>query len=410
MSKLILKIIDENRTISMESVIDELSAFLIEAPEKGVPFIELVFKNPDRKLDVYFSSYYLSFLKNLSEDKNRFAKNIIENHENLIPSLQRFIYQLNEKNITSLIEKASKSRDTEIFESAIYEIATYYPELLRKYKINIEESAKKGLLPGSDEEIVKSLVQKYEKAHKSTYLNDVALIRTDEALEAMFEIFENATSKEKLEIEMLIENMGVFPAPDDRRASMYFQKNYRGFVVARTESPHHMGAGFEGQVPCCSKSGIAADRIVTLKKSALDFAIGGSHDPSFFWFNGEVPIEGIFVQFSSDGTRSLNTPQVSPEGTNLIPKPLSLGLEEFPVQHGRGIFALPGYNNHQVGGYIPTMRFERFPTCPICNKPMRLLVSIDGGPTAYGRIPIQGILYGYWCEEDSVSCTKIQTH
>lgn len=410
MSKIISKIIDDNRTISVESVIDKLAAFLIEAPEKGVPFTELVFKNPDRKLDVYFSSYYLSLLENLSEEKNRFAKNIIENHESFIPSLQRFINQLDEKNIISIIEKASKSKDDEMFESAIYEIATYYPELLRKYKINVEESAKKGLLPGSDEEVVKSLVQKYEKAHKSTYLNDIALIRTDEALEAMFEILENATSKEKIEIEMLIENMGVFPAPDDRRASMYFQKNYRGSVVAREKSPHHMGAGFEGQVPCCSKSGIAADRIVTLKKSALDFAIGGNYNPSFFWFNGETPTEGIFVQFLFDGTRSLNTPQASREGTNLIPTRLSLGLEEFPIQYGRGISALPGYNNHQVGGYIPKMRLETFPICPVCNKPMRLLVSIDGGPTAYGRIPIQGILYGYWCEEDSVSCTKIQTH
>jgi hypothetical protein len=97
MSEIISKIVEDNRIISMEVVIDKLSAFLIKAPEKGVPFTKLVFENPNKKLDVYFSSYYLSFLKNLSEEKNRFAKNIIENHENLIPSLQRFIYQLNEK-------------------------------------------------------------------------------------------------------------------------------------------------------------------------------------------------------------------------------------------------------------------------------------------------------------------------
>jgi hypothetical protein len=199
MSEVISKIVEDNRMISMESVIDNLSAFLIKAPEKGVPFTELVFENPNKKLDIYFSVYYLSLIEDLFEEKNRFAKNIIENHENLIPSLQRFVNQLDEKNIVSIIEKASKAKNLEIFESAIYEIATYYPDLLRKYKTNLEESVKKGLLPGSNKEVLKDLIQKYDKAHKSTHLNDIALIRTDEALEAMFAILEDATPKEKLE-------------------------------------------------------------------------------------------------------------------------------------------------------------------------------------------------------------------
>jgi hypothetical protein len=91
MSEVISKIVEDNRMISMESVIDNLSAFLTKAPEKGVPFTELVFENPNKKLDIYFSVYYLSLIEDLFEEKNRFAKNIIENHENLIPSLQRFV-------------------------------------------------------------------------------------------------------------------------------------------------------------------------------------------------------------------------------------------------------------------------------------------------------------------------------
>jgi hypothetical protein len=165
MSEMISKIVEDNRKVSMEAVIDNLSAFLIKAPEKGVPFTELVFKNADKKLDVYFSTYYLSFLENYSTEKNRFAKGVIEDHENLVPSLQRFIYQLNEENLARIIEKASKTKNKDYFESAIYEIATHYPDLLRDSKIKIEKSAQQGLLPGAGNEVLEDLIKNYNKSH-----------------------------------------------------------------------------------------------------------------------------------------------------------------------------------------------------------------------------------------------------
>jgi hypothetical protein len=410
MSEMISQIIEKNRTISSESVIDQLALFLNAAPNHGISFIELTFKNPKKSLDVYFSSFYLSLLSNYSSEKNNLAREIIKYHEDFVPDLERIIGQLDKDNLNLIIEKSKLSANSTNFESAIYEIAVFHPDLLRDSQIRLDKGAQQGLLPGSSIEIVNGLAKKYEEGKALSFLNDLAMIRTDEALEKMFDILDNAPTKHKDTIEILIENMGVFPAEDDRRASFFFQNNYHGFIMARADSPHHMGAGFSGDVPCCSKTGISADRILTLKRSNLDLDLGDRGDPSFFWFNGAVPQEGIFVQCLPEGIRCLNTPQAQTEGTNIIPGALSMVLEAFPLTYGSGIPALVGRNSHQIGGYVPTIRFEHFPICPICGRRMRLLASIDSGATAYGRIQTNGILHGYWCKEDSVTCTKMQTY
>jgi hypothetical protein len=96
-------------------------------------------------------------------------------------------------------------------------------------------------------------------------------------------------------------------------------------------------------------------------------------------------------------------------GTDLIPGNLALQLEEYPFQRGYGGIALPGFSRHQVGGYPSWIQFERFPRCPICSQGMKFLVSIDNGMTPFGRLKFEGILYGFWCDECSVSCTYRQT-
>lgn len=93
----------------------------------------------------------------------------------------------------------------------------------------------------------------------------------------------------------------------------------------------------------------------------------------------------------------------------LFPEQLALQLVPKSFSRGRGGNALPGFAQHQVGGFPHLIYPERFPRCPLCNQGMKFLASIDSGITIVAALQFSGTLYCFWCDECSVACTVAQT-
>lgn len=56
----------------------------------------------------------------------------------------------------------------------------------------------------------------------------------------------------------------------------------------------------------------------------------------------------------------------------------------------------------------PHVMAGAFPHCPGCSQPMMFVASIDSGPTPFGSLGFQGILYGFWCDGCAISTTRRQ--
>ncbi|MBD2504561.1 hypothetical protein [Anabaena azotica] len=309
--------------------------------------------------------------------------------------------------VDRLIDEYFQDTESSDLYNIIFEVAQYFPEKLHPFASQIDdEYLQELILPGGPDSWVDDLVNKYRQDEDPQHLKALSWFRTDKALDALITL-SKAIPEEDLEaVYAYIENSGVFP--DSRLASVYFQ-NYRGYVVARNESPHHMGGSFPHPVPKCPITDTPANRILTLDKSNLNLDIESQYNPSFFWYESGYPPNCIYVQFTENGVKGLMTPMTDGEvGTDLIPGKLALKLEEYPLKYGRAGTATSGFSNHQVGGYPVWMRFQRFKRCPVCGQGMKFLVTIDSGMTPFGKLGFNGILYGFWCDPCAVSCTYQQ--
>lgn len=397
-----------NSSLSVDEKVEKTAEVLSALPDRGVAEAVELILNTDTPAKATYPVNYLALLPNLQQEKKQVVEHIINNKKELLIAATNLVKDLPDDVINKLINEYFQDPESSDLYNIIFEVAQFFSEKLHPFASQIEdESLLELILPGGSDSWVDDLVNKYHEDQDPEHLKALAWFRTDKALDALITLLKTVSEENLADVYAYIESSGVFP--DSRLASVYF-KNYRGYVVSRDESPHHMGGSFPHPVPKCPVTDTPANRILTLDRSQLDLDLESGYNPSFFWYESGYPPDCIYVQFTENRIKGLMTPMTHGEvGTDLIPGELALKLEEYPLKHGRGGTATPGFSNHQVGGYPSWIRFERFPRCPVCSSGMKFLASIDSGMTPFGKLGFDGILYGFWCDSCAVSCTYKQT-
>ena len=403
-----LQIILQNPKLTVDEKEQQITQFIHSLPDKEISDFIKYIVNSDDPIAANYLANYLSLLPNYIQDKRQIVEQAIGQKQHLLSAVVNLVKDLPDDLLEQLTNSYFQNPSSSDLYNIIFEIAQFFPEKLHKFANQIEDKyLQQAILTGGRDRWVDELVGSYQKDQDSEHLQALGWFRTDKAIDALLSLAPTVPEEDLEDVYAYIESSGVFP--DTRLASVYFQ-NYRGYVVSREESPHHMGGSFPYRVPKCTFTDTPANRILTLDTSQLDLDLESPHNPTFFWYEGEHPPDCIYVQFTEEGIIGLMTPMTEGEvGTDLIPGELALKLEEYPCKYGRGMAAIPGFANHQVGGYPPLIRFERFPRCPLCGQGMQFLVTIDSGMTPFGRLGFTGILSGFWCDPCSVSCTYRQT-
>jgi len=127
---------------------------------------------------------------------------------------------------------------------------------------------------------VAPLLEAYTRTQDVRYIRAIGQIRTDAALDCLIDTSDEAPEAHLSAFALAIENAGV--SPQTRHPSIYFD-SFRAYVVARDESPHHMGPGYPHAVPLCPFCQTPAERLLTLDAGSLeDYAL--EVDPTFFWY------------------------------------------------------------------------------------------------------------------------------
>ncbi len=397
-----------NSSLTVDEKVEKTTKLLNSLPDRGVSEVIKFILNTDDPAAATYPANYLALLPNLQTEKSQIVEHILNERQDLMIAAVNLIKDMPDTVINRLLDEYFKNPSAPDRRSLLFEIAIYFPERLHKFASQItDKRISEAILPGGLDSWVDNLVEQYHRTGDPLCLRKLSRFRTDKALEALIKLQPIVPDEDKQTLCMYIESSGVFP--DTRKASVYFN-TYRGFVVPRAESPHHMGRGFSCVVPKCPICDTPATRILTLDAAQLDFEIESGQNPSFFWYQCPHPPSYIVVRFNQDGIEGIMTPLTDdPVDTDLIPGELSLLLEEDPNQFGRGRETSPGFSNHQVGGYPAWINLQTFPRCPDCGEGMRFLASLDSGMTPFGRLGFDGILYGFWCESCAVSCTYQQT-
>ncbi|MCH8988022.1 MAG: hypothetical protein IIA92_04365 [Chloroflexi bacterium] len=394
-------------SLSVEEKAEHIAIFLSTLPDRGASeCVRFVLSTEDANAAT-FPANYLALLPAFGKEKRQIVEHILNNNKQLMIAIVELVKDMPIDVVDRLIAEYLGNPDSGDMFSVIFEIANAFPYRLRDFEDRIDNSyVQRAILSGGPGVWVEELAGEYRRDGDPATLRALARFRTDEALDALLTLKPSVPDEDQDDLWMYIESSGVFP--DTRRASVYFHA-FRGFVVSREESPHHMGGGYQYRVPRCPVCRVAATRILTLNSAALDIGLESGHDPSFFWYTCPHPPEFLHVRFTDQGTEGLMIPMTNgPQDGDLIPGQLSLLLQEHHNQYGSGLDATPGFGSHQVGGYPPWIRHDPFPRCPGCQEGMRFLASIDSGMTPFGRMAFYGIIYGFWCDNCAISVSQLQ--
>ena len=415
LQKMVLNDILQDSSLTVNKKEEKISKLLNSKPQKGVPEAVNFMLNTNNSSAASFPANYLALLPNFKIEKCQVVEHILNNQRNLLASASYLIPDMSDLIVKRVLnEFFQDSSDSGMFNLA-FMVSKYFPEKLQDFSEQVEDieseyrrnKIQKLMLPGSPDDKVDTLFKKYNEDGDIESLKTLAWIRTDRAISAMLILLPEIPDEERADFFAYIESSGVFP--DSRLASIYF-KNYRGYIVSRDESPHHIGGSYPYSIPMCPVTNVAATRILTLNTSQLDLGLKSPYHPTFFWYETDYPPDCLYVQFTENGTKGIATLMTNDKvGTDLIRGELALKLEEYPLKEGYGGEAIPGFSRHQVGGYPHWINFERFPRCPSCGQGMQFLASIDSGMTPFGRLGFEGILYGFWCDSCDISCTYRQT-
>ena len=348
----------------------------------------------------------LGLLPDRVDEKSAIVEEAVRSRPELRDDVTLLLRSATAAAVEAAVEEYLRDPDGPGTSALAYEAALYHPQHVRKHRARIDdESVGQALLAGAPDTIVDELVAAYRDDPDPATLRALAAVRTDDSLSALIDLRPHVAEHEHEKLDLYIETSGAFP--DTRTASVYFDA-YRGFVVPRDESPHHMGAGFGGSVPECPLCETPATRVLSLDAAAtgLDLRL----DPSFFWFSCDCQaLDYVYVEFKEGGgIAGLMVPMTDGAPPEPIVPAGSMLLERHPNQHGFGIEIVSGFAMHQVGGYPPWIALARHPFCPRCSLPMRFLAAVDSGATVLGPMGFDGILYGFWCDDDAVSCTTRQ--
>ncbi|AFZ26569.1 hypothetical protein Cylst_4490 [Cylindrospermum stagnale PCC 7417] len=316
----------DNSSLTVEEKEEKVTEQLVSYPDRGVgECLQLIRETNEINTATYLSNYLALFPK-IQHEKAQLVEYIFNHKPDIREATTSLIKHLPDDVVEKLINHYLQDTSDPDLYNVIYELAQFFPEKFHKISSQIEDDLiQESILPGSPDIMVNDLVAKYLEEQDSECLQKLAYIRTDKALDALIELIPLVPEEELVKIYAYIENSGVFP--DTRLAAVEFE-NYRGFVVSRNESPHHMGGSFPYPVPKCPVTDKPATRILTLDVSQLNLGLKSGYNPSFFWYDSGYSPSYIYVQFTEHGLKGLMTPMTDGQvGTDLIPGELALRLE-----------------------------------------------------------------------------------
>jgi len=394
-------------SLSVERKEERVAAFLSSELDSGIDTIRSVLLSAEDERVAHFVANHLALLPGYTAEKRLAIDRLTRAREELARSAASLIQfaaieQL-EPIVLEFIRDPSPRRP--LF-SLIFEIAVYFPGLLRPYWDQLEQgSLRQGMLSGAPDEWVDRHVANYRADHAAQHLETLGRFHTPRAASALHELRTEVPPEQTKAWEAFLEFAGLL---EDGTTPSKFMPSLRGFVVERGRSPHAMGGHVEGTVPICPVCSVPTSRVLSLKSKELPLGLSGL-DPSFFWFDCDCgKLTSTNVRITEHGVEVLiGFPGRSAESLRM-PRERALLLEEHPNQTGISIKAFGGSGRHQVGGVPRWRQLEPLRYCTLCKKKMKVLATIESGMTPFGRLTFAGTLYCSWCDDCSVSVTNLQ--
>ncbi|MEV0701537.1 hypothetical protein AB0I53_27005 [Saccharopolyspora sp. NPDC050389] len=382
---------------------ERVIAFLAQSVDRGVPAaVECLMETADSRV-AEFVAVYLQLIHGAREEKTRVAERLRGAGE-VAKAAARLVPWMPDSLIDAFIQDHVAAPDPESpASSVVFTIAMCRPELLRPYVDRVESgSMKRSLLSGAPDEFADSLLERWREEQDLEDLWTLAMIRTSHAADLIESVRDEVD--DPVDWDWLMPLAGRLP---DTGKPSGFHPAFMGFMADAGESAHVMGGDPGGDVPLCADCKRPTERILTLSAEELPHDL--SRDPSFYWFTCEcAEVDRITVRFTPAGTEVYFNPQGPSSGeSRLVPGERSLVLEPHPNQNGVSLPALPR-TQHQVGGLPRWPSPEVHPICPVCGNFMPFLTAIDGGPTPFGRMGFEELLFGFWCDSCAVSATQTQ--
>jgi hypothetical protein len=394
-------------TLSEEERANRVAAELRALPRDGVEEATSFVRSAQDSDEAYLACNYLGLLPDLELEKQALLEFVLRERRDLLEGSTLLVRSVPERTVDAVLELYAAEPEQAGAYDVAYEAALFFPARARGVRSLVDdETLLDAMLPGDDES-VDALVAAYRDDPDPRTLRRLSRIRTEGALSALIGLRAQATERDQELLDLCLEAAGYFS--DTRRAST-FEPTYRGFVVPRGRAPHHIGRGFDGRVPQCPICETPATRVLTVDAGSVpDFSLARS--PSFFWWSCEhKPLDYLYVAFTDDGTEGLMVELTDREPEDpIVPDDAGLALELHANQFGYGLDITPGYGLHQTGGYTPWIELDHHPRCARCGNGMQFLASLDSGLTMLGTMGFKGMLYGFWCDTCSVSCTTQQT-
>ena len=344
---------------------------------------------------------YLAALPGFAVEKLELLEVALDERPQLIAALSPLTGGIPPDRAQPLMERAHA--DPDAFDIAL-ELGLFFSARLGEYRDRVDDDVvRRALLPGADDAFVGGLADAYRDDPDPETLGELAVVRTDKARDALISLQNEIQNADEEQFALLLELAGVDP---DTRRALFYPPTFRGYAVARDESPHAMGDGFSRPVPACPICEEPATRVLTL--SAADTPFDLATDPSFFWFSCDHDALE-FLYWDPSAPEGLMTPMTEEAPSEpLVPDAPSLLCVDHPNQHGYGVEVVAGSGLHQVGGYVPWLEHDRHPACPRCSRSMPFIASVDSGLTPLGPMRFSGTLFGFWCDDCKISCTTRQ--
>jgi hypothetical protein len=288
----------------------------------------------------------------------------------------------------------------------ILEIARHAPEVIRPHvKAIQDERVLAATRAGAPDDWVAPLLAEYVNTQDVRYIRAIGQIRTDAALECLFDTSEKVPEEHLRAFALALENAGV--SPQSQHPSIYFDA-FRTYVVSRDESPHHMGPGYPYATPLCLFCQTPAERLLTLDARSLE-EYSLEVNPTFFWYRCKCDnSEYIIIRHIDEGIEGVATPMTSGPVPSSLPA-ASLLLEAFPRSSIVGGPARPGAGEHQIGGYPVWIHERFFPRVPGTKRGMMFIGSIDLATTPLGQqAELEGIVYCFFDDESRTAVSLRQ--
>lgn len=388
---------------------EEVAQYFSAQPDLGATaVVEILMSTSDARL-ASFASNYFALLPAMLDQKHRVFERLFKMGGQMTVAATGLLQFLPERSIGTIIEEylVDPSMTSPLYNLA-YESALYFPQVLRMFAAQIDNPRlRQGMLSGGPDPWVDDFRAQYEIHHSVDTIQSIGRFHTRRAAHSLLEIASEIAPDQRDTWLSAVENAGSTP---DGLSSTVYSHSFRGFACTASQTTHRLGGRVPGVVPVCPSCSVAADHVLTLNSADLPYDLDRGRNPSFYWFGCSCSaLSSIHIRVLKDGIQVLTGP-MSEQGSemHLIPREMSLLLEDHPNQTGRSLDSTGGFGRHQVGGFPSWISVEAHPFCPLCVKPMRFLCSIDSGMTIFGRLQFNGILYGFWCSDCATSTTLRQ--